>query len=279
MAGLGAEQDEDFFQRALRLGCAGRLEAPASGEVRGVSDQLLRHFGRRHDVIDETRGNGAARHAVEFGRFGILRDDQAVLALDGANAKCAVGPGAGKDDPDGALALVLGEGAEEEVDGQTLSARRRGLEQLQRAVEQRHVVSGRDDVGAVRLHHHAVGHLMHRHLRVALDQIAEDAFVVGREMLHEDERHVRTAIGRQAREESLESGKTAGRGADSHDGETWDRHAGGLPGSRLAQRSAAAFFQTRHHRPTCPSLQGANGERWWVKSSSRQIRGVRSLKS
>ena len=186
--------------------------------MRRVGDQSGRHFRRRHGVIDKAGGDGAARHAVELGRLRVLGDDQTVLALDGAHTERAVSAGAGKDDADGAFALVLREGAEEEIDGQTLSARGRGLEELQCSIEQRHVVAGRDDVGAIRLHDHAVGHFMHRHASAPLDDVAEDAFVVRGEVLDEDESHARIAVGGQAGEEGFESGETSGRSAEADDG-------------------------------------------------------------
>ena len=81
---------------------------------------------------------------------------------------------------------------------------------MERAVEQSHVVPGRDDVGTVVLHHHAVGHFMHGHPRVALDDVAEDAFVIGGEVLNEDESHARITIGGQAGEERFEGGEASG---------------------------------------------------------------------
>ena len=107
VAGLRAEEDEDFFERALRFGRGNVLEMGTIGEMRGVGDQLGRHFRRGHDVIGEPGGDGAARHAVELGRLRVLGDDQAVFALDGAHAEGAVGAGAGENNADGAFALVL----------------------------------------------------------------------------------------------------------------------------------------------------------------------------
>ena len=117
VAGLGAELEENFAQRILRFGRRRETERAAAGEVRGIGDELGRHFGRGHDVVDQAGGDGTAGHAVEFRRLRILREDEAVLALDGAHAEGTVRSGAGKNDADGTLALVLGEGVEEEIDG------------------------------------------------------------------------------------------------------------------------------------------------------------------
>jgi hypothetical protein len=48
--------------------------------------------------------------------------------------------------------------------------------QVQRAIGQREVVVGPDDVRAVRLHRHAVGGLEHAHARVALHQLRQQAY-------------------------------------------------------------------------------------------------------
>ncbi len=151
--------------------------------------------------------------------FGFLGHDHAALALDRPHAQGAVAAGAGEHDADRPLALVLRQRAEEEVDRQALAARRRGLEQVQLAVQEGHVAVGRNDVGAVRPHHHAVLDLEDLHAGVALDQIGEDALVVGREVLHQHEGHAGIRVGRDGGEERLEGRQTAGRGADADDGE------------------------------------------------------------
>ena len=56
------------------------------------------------------------------------------LLFDGANPERAVGPHAGEDDPDGSLLLVLGERAEEEVDGEVQAPRRGLRQQVEHAV-------------------------------------------------------------------------------------------------------------------------------------------------
>ena len=127
-----------------------------------------------------------------------MRHDHAAFALDGPHPEGAVAAGAGKDNADGAFALVLGERAEEEVDRQALAARGNRFQQLQRAVEKRHVAIGRNDVGAIDLDHHPVFHFKHLHAGVAPDQIGQDALVVRRQVLNQDEGHARVGVGRHA---------------------------------------------------------------------------------
>jgi len=100
MARMGAQQDADLFQRVFGLRGRGRDRAESFAEgVGGVGDELGGHLRRRQDIIRKAGGDGAPRHAVVLGGFGVLRHDHAPLGLDRP------------------LALVLGEAVEEKVDG------------------------------------------------------------------------------------------------------------------------------------------------------------------
>ena len=217
---LPAQQDEDLAQRVLALGRGGARRARVRAErVRGVLEQLRGHLARGQLVVDEARRERAPRHPVELGGGGRLRHDHAALGLDRAHAERAVAARAREHDADRALLLILRERAEEEVDREPLPARLRRLEELQGAVQEREVVVRRDDVDGVDPHRHPVLDLEHRHPRVVPEQVAEEALVVGREVLHEHERHVRGAVGGHPREERLEGGEPAGGGADPDDRE------------------------------------------------------------
>ncbi len=148
-----------------------------------------------------------------------MRHDHAAFALDGPHPEGAVAAGAGKDNADGAFALVLGERAEEEVDRQALAARGNRFQQLQRAVEKRHVAIGRNDVGAIDLHRHAVLDLEHLHAGVATDEVGENALVVRCQMLHQHEGHAGIGSGGHAGEKRLERRQPPGRGTNADDGE------------------------------------------------------------
>ena len=221
VAGLGAQQDEDLLQRVLELGGrkGGGLGQLAKG-VRGVGDELRGHLGRRQFVVHQAGADGAARHAVELGRGRVLRHDHAALTLDGAHALGAVAAGAREDDADGPLALLPGEGAEEKIDGQTQAARLGGLEQLQRAVEERQVMPRRNDVDAVGAHDHAILDFEDRQARVAANEVGEDALVIRVEVLHQHEGHAGIGGGGHASKERLEGGEAAGGCANADDGET-----------------------------------------------------------
>ena len=182
----------------------------------GVSDEPRRHLRRRQHVIHQAGGDGAARHAVELGGLRALRHDHAALALDRPHAERAVTAGTGKHDADGPLALVLRQRAEEEIDGQPLAARLGRWQQLQRAIEKRHVVVRRDDVGAVRLHDHPVLHLEHLHPRAAADQIGENALIIRSQVLDQHEGHSRIGLGRHPGEKRLERRQSSCRRADAN---------------------------------------------------------------
>ena len=89
--GLGAQQDEDLFQRVFDLGSRGLGGTGYFAErVGDVGDELGRHLGRRQYIVHQTGGDGAARHAVVLGGFGVLRHDHATLALDRPHAQGAI---------------------------------------------------------------------------------------------------------------------------------------------------------------------------------------------
>ena len=216
--GLRAQQDEDLLQRVLVARCLlGDQRGMLAEGVRDVGDQLRGHRRRRQFPIDQAGGDGAARHAVELGGFRALDHDHAGLALDRPHAERAVAAGSRKDDADRQLMLVLRQRTEEEVDRQPAAARLGRFEQLQRTVQKRHVVIGRDDVGAIDPDRHAVLDLEDLHAGIAPDQFGENALVVRRQMLDQHEGHPRVDVGRHAREKGLERRQTTGRGTDADD--------------------------------------------------------------
>ena len=93
----------------------------------------------------------------------------------------------------------------------------------------------------VGLHDHPVLDLGYLHSRVAPDQLAEDALVVGGQVLHQHEGHAGIGVGGHAREEGLEGGQPARRGPDADDGEPAGRFpdCGGNFGSLASFRLAS----------------------------------------
>ena len=210
---------QSFFSDAVAQPAARPACAPVEGMAR-VGQQLRGHLGRRQHVVDQAGGDGAARHAVVLGRFGRLRDHHAAFALDRAQPSVPSLPVPESTMQIARSCWACGQRAEEEVDRQPRPALRRRAEQVQRAVRQRQVAVGRDDVGAV-----AAARACRPRprtpviARVAPDQLGQDALVVGRQVLHQDESHAGGVVGRQRGEEGLEGGEAARRRADADDGE------------------------------------------------------------
>ena len=174
---------------------------------------------RGHDV-GQPGVNGAARHAVELGRGRLLHQHHARLFLDGPQPQRAVGAHAGKNHADAVLLPVLGQGAEEEINRQTQSARRRRFEQVQHPVQDGHVLVGRDHIDAVRLDPRAVLDLDDLHAGGALEQFGHDALVRRVQVLDDDKGHA--AVLRHMPQKLLQGLQPAGGGADADDGK---RHA------------------------------------------------------
>ena len=225
----GAKQEEDLLQK-VRFGGLGRndLLRPASESAPHIGDQLLRHFRRRQNVVHHSGEDGAARHPVVRRRIESLGHRHAAFALDHLETEAAVGAGAREDDADRPLFPVLRQRAEEEVDRQAQTARRTRFQQLQLPVQQSQVPVWRNDVDAVGLHLHSVLHQEHRHAGVPLDQVDQDALVIGGEMLHQDKRHADRLVARHGGEKRFDGRKSSGRGADADDGKI-----PGVPGSVL----------------------------------------------
>ena len=105
-------------------------------------------------------------------------------------AQRAVAAGAGENDADGALALILRQRTEEGIDGQMEPMGYHRVDQVQVSMKQGQVFPGGNDIDVVGRDGDAVGDLRHRHPGEALHQLTEETFVVRREVLHQHKCHV-----------------------------------------------------------------------------------------
>ena len=110
-----AERDEDAPERR-RL--AGEPLSVSAGHARQERADLLHHRGRRPDVVDGTRTDGALRHSRVLGALDLLRHRHASVRLDRLQPECPVRPRPRQDHADRTVALILSQRAEEIVDGQ-----------------------------------------------------------------------------------------------------------------------------------------------------------------
>ena len=177
-----------FCQRGGGLGFAEIAFCHRRRHVVDVLEQLGGQLLGRGHVIDQPGVDGAAGHAVELGRGGVLHHHHAKLLLDGPQAQRAVAAHPGENDADRLLLLVRGQVAEEEIDGRPQAPRRDRFEHLEPAVQDRQVGVGRNHVDAVRPDLHAVRGLDDRHLRVPPQQFRHHSLVRRLEVRHQDER-------------------------------------------------------------------------------------------
>ena len=102
-------------------------------------DDLAGKLIHRGDDVGQPGVNGATGHAVEFGRRRFLDKDHPGFFLDGPEAQRAVGAHAREDHADALVLPVIGQGAEEEINGQAQAPGRHRGEQVQHPVQDGHV--------------------------------------------------------------------------------------------------------------------------------------------
>ena len=237
VAGLGPQQDEDFLQGALVLLLQGQFGLGDDEGVPEIVDDLSGQILRRGDQVGQPGLNGAPGHAVELGRGRLLHQRHSRLFLDGPQPHRAVRAHAGEDDADAALLPVLGQGAQEEIDGETQAAGRRRFEQVQHAVQNGHVLVGGDHIDAVRLDPHPVPDLKNLHRGGALEQFGHDPLVGRVQVLDDDKGHA--AIFGHMPQELFQRLQPAGGGADA---DNRKKEFSGLAGVSSAGRGV--FFCT-----------------------------------
>ena len=216
--GAGAEDGEHFGQGfGFADGEGGGFGGAGGVAVGGVADDGFGHFGDAEDGVGEAGIDEAAGHGGVFGGFGVLGD---AVAADGFNGLCAggaVGAHAGEKDADGAFALFFGEGAEEVINGAAMAGGEEGFAEAEFAVDDGHGVSGADDVDGVGADDGAVFNLVDGHGGVLGEQFGHEAFVLGGEVLDEDEGHA--GVGGKSFEEFGVGFEAAGGCTNADDGE------------------------------------------------------------
>jgi hypothetical protein len=92
------------------------------GEMPEILAELQRDFPSGGDEVHQAGGDGAAHHAVIFGA--LLGDRETAMLLDRPEPERAVAARAGQDHAGRVLALRLGQGEKEAVDGHAVAALR-----------------------------------------------------------------------------------------------------------------------------------------------------------
>ena len=195
----------------------------------------MSQFIGRFNAIYESCGNGASGHAVELGRLRGLGHDKTLLIVDITYTLGTIGTGTGKDDTKGFIALVQGQGFEENVDGQVQLVPRRLVVELQHGVADSQVFLWRDEVDTPPKNFHALPGHMDRHGGVMGQQFAHQAFIIRRKML-DDHKGMREARGYMVKK-FAQRFKTTRRGAYADDEKGFISFPGGFH-DLLAHRAA-----------------------------------------
>ena len=176
--------------------------------VRSARCEQLDELPRRDRATGRTKsatsvGDRAARHRGILGLVRVLHQDDAAGFLDRLDADGAVGAGAGQDDGDEAVAMLLGQRAEEEVDRRAQPARLLEGPRRDRVVGDNQAAVGRDDVNVIVLELRRLPDLGDRHFRACAENAGELAAEFRVEMEDDDEGRIRL-LG-QRLEKALES--------------------------------------------------------------------------
>ena len=217
VAGARPKQDEYFLQGALVLIFNRTFSSDKQVGMTEKVDDLSGKFLRRGHDVGQSGVDGASGHAVEPGGSRLLRQCHPALFLDGPKPHRAVGAHAGEDDANALILPVLGQRAEEEIDGETKPPGGSRLEEVQDTVEDGHIPVGRDHIDAVRLDTHPVPDLEHLHARRALEKFGHDTLVRRVQMLDDDKGQA--AFFRHMPQELFQRLQSAGRSADADYGE------------------------------------------------------------
>ena len=184
------------FQKREHLGHRLTVQLALGGKV-GRSCRKLHDVSAQ--VADRTHGihdagfDGRLRHpAVERG-IGRLRHGDAARALDRAQAERAVAARARKDDADRLFARGIGERAHEVIDRHTQAARFGRRLGKQPVIHDREVAVRAEDVDVPRFDRHVFARLDHGQIGRPLQYLGQLAFVIGCEVLEDDEAGVRVA--------------------------------------------------------------------------------------
>jgi hypothetical protein len=113
--------------------------------------------------------------------------------------------------------MHLGQRAEEVIDRHVPAERTLQVDQPEVAVVHGKRLARRDDVHLVHAERYGFDHLRDPHGRVPLQDLVDAAFVLGRQVHHDDDGHA--GLAGQPVQQALQGAKAAGRCADAHHGE------------------------------------------------------------
>jgi len=148
------------------------------------------------------------------GGAGVLHERQTSFGLDGLEPERPVGSPSRKNDANRTGTCVGGERAEEAIDGKSGDGSF-GSTQMENAAPYFHVRVGRQYIDVIAFDLLPIVHGQHRYLGGSTEQLGEEALVHGRQVLHDDVRHV---VGLKAPDDRLQRFEPTCRSADAYDG-------------------------------------------------------------
>lgn len=265
-----AEVVSDFRadQAADRLQVPGQVLARAIGSLAALRRAQVGEMGqqpRRHTfdgkhVVDESRGGGTRGHAthgdmVEAG----LGEHEATAVLHRVQPACAIAAAAREHDRHGVVALVLGERSEEGIDRPAVLPRWRWLAQLQHPMLDGERGVRRNHIDVVAFDDRAIRRFQHRHVGAPADEFGQQAALVRRQVLDQDEGNV--LIGFHVPEEGPVRLQPAGRGADTDD--EWGTGVFAVSGREFTR--VGGLFGWLGFARTCSGLFGRSHQQRQVR--------------
>ena len=178
------------------------------GQIENFLGQIL----RLEDEVGKPCIDDASGHAVKLGALGLLSHHDAAVFFDGFDSVGAVGSRSRKDDADSLVAAFFGKRGEKDVDGM-VDGSVIVIAQKKVASFNGEIFLRRDQVYLVGSNFHQMLGLYDLHGSVFAQNLSHQAFVVGRQVLHNDKGDVR--VRGQLDEELLERLKASGRSADA----------------------------------------------------------------
>ncbi len=163
-----------------------------------VFGEYFGNLADRQHLVHGARHDRAPRHAVIFGVVRILHDDEPALLLNRLQSEAAIAARSRKDHADRAFAELFRQRAQEEVERQARAVTLRRLRESQGTAADREIGTRRNEIDMLALERHPVCCLLHRHRRMAGQQIDHHARVRRIEMLDQNECHA--GGGREGRE-------------------------------------------------------------------------------
>src|SRR5262245_28276544 len=180
-----------------------------------VLDELAGHLFDGNNQVHETRRRCAVWHTLRRRRVSQrLCEGKTAMLFHNLQAERAVQAGTGKDDPGGKFSKLLRERKKQSVYGPSLLTGRCGLCHAQCPVFDGQCRIRRDHKDAVRCDRSSIRGFFDAHPRMGAQELHEQALVLGREVLDNDERHagVRPHICKK----SLERVQTTSGSAKTH---------------------------------------------------------------